>query len=249
MKTQNILLLLLSAIFVCGCTSNQASSKDATSEEKSFQSSSSSSHSSSSSTSQSTKVTVAAHTLKDTNPPVDIYEAEGQQVSESTWNSFLNGAKSKFNGHYNYKYTAYYSASNYQQRFFTKNGYAINSLTGSTYSAMYYERKGSSGNTFYQYISVSDGYLRQETSFNLTDTFTSLFVEHINDNHMFAQNLYSWNESNECYIYQISSTASSMVKFQGGYLTNLTYRVDGMMFSIDTMFDTTIDIPKSYYYA
>ena len=249
MKIRNILGLLASTLVITGCNVSQSANNGATSEEKSSQSSSSSSHSSSSSTSQSTKVTVAAHTLKDTNPPVDIYEAEGQQVSESTWNSFLNGAKSKFNGHYNYTYTAYYSASNYQQRFFTKNGYAIESMTGSTYSSMYYERKGSSGNTFYQYISVSDGYLRQETSFNLTDTFTSLFVEHINDNHMFAQSNYTWNESNECYIYQIGSTASSMVKFQGGYLTNLTYRVDGMMFSIDTMFDTTIDIPKSYYYA
>ena len=191
------------------------------------------------------KVTVASHTLSDTNPPFDSF-TEGQQVSETTWNSFMNGSASKFNNHYNFTYTSFYAANNYQQRFFTKNGYAVKSLQGNTYSRMYYERK--SGSTFYEYIDVSDGWLRQETnSFNLTNTFTSLILDEIKV-HMFAFSNYTWNEYFEQYIYD-GGTFTSAVQFKNGYLASLTYIVDGKRFSIDYMFDTEIEIPDSYYYS
>ena len=190
------------------------------------------------------KITVNKHTLSDSNPPFDIYEP-GQQVSESTWNSFKNGAASKFNNHYNYTYTAFYSANNYQQQFFTKNGYALKSLQGSTYSSMYYERK--SGSTFYQYISVSDGWQRQETaSFNLTNTYTSRFIEEIKV-HMFAFSNYTWDEYAEQYTYNGGSFTSS-IQFTSGYLSRLVYVVDRVTFRIDSMFNTEIEIPASYYY-
>ena len=84
------------------------------------------------------KVIVAAHTLKDNNPPVDILNDPGQQVSLSTWNSFKNGGKSKFINNYDYTYVAYYSTSNYQMELFTKNGYEIDSNLNGNYNATYY---------------------------------------------------------------------------------------------------------------
>lgn len=245
MKTQNILLLLLSAIFVCGCTTNQVSNKDTTSEEKSSQSSSSSSHSSSGSTSTGpTKINVPAHTLSDSNPPVTIYD-DGEQVTESTWNSFKNGNASKFSNHYNFLYTAFISGTNYQQEWYTKNGYGYNSLQGSTFSTMYYEKK--SGSTFYQYVKVSDGYLRQETSFNLTNKFTSRILDEINV-HMFEFSNYTWDADFQVYKYD-GGTFSSVVQFKKGYLYSLRYTLGSIQYSITNMFDTTVDIPKSYYYA
>ena len=189
------------------------------------------------------KVVVPAHTLSDSNPPFDIYDS-GEQVSESVWNSFKNGGASKFNNHFNFKYTAFHSANSYQQQFFTKNGYALKSLQGNTYSSMYYERK--SGNTFYQYLDVPDGWLRQETTYNLTQTFTNRFADEVRL-HMFEFSNYTWNEDFEAYQYN-GGTFTSTVEFKRGYLSSLIYRVGSEYFNIDAMFDTTIEIPKSYYY-
>lgn len=189
------------------------------------------------------KVVVPAHTLSDSNPPFDI-NTPGEQVSESTWNSFKNGGASKFNNHFNFTYTAFHSANNYQQQFFTKNGYAYKSLQGNTYSRMYYERK--SGNTFYQYLDVSDGWLRQETTYNLQNTYTSRFADEVRL-HMFEFSNYTWMEGFEVYQYN-GGTFTSTVEFKRGYLASLVYVVGSQTFRIDNMFDTTIDIPNSYYY-
>ena len=186
-----------------------------------------------------TKVTVAAHTLKDNNPPITV-GGDGQRVDEDTWNAFKYGASSKFNNHYNYTYTAY-SGGNQTIEAFTKNGY----FTQSMYIRTYYERK--SGNTFYVYSDAKEGYLRSETTLDLQSKYTYRLQQEIYV-HMFDYSNYEYYDVDGTYRYFIADGCSSAVKFQNGYLTYLFYIVGLNMFQIDLAFGTEINIPKSYYY-
>lgn len=189
-----------------------------------------------------TKVTVAAHTLKDANPPIDV-TLKGEQVSETTWNSFKYGAQSKFNGNYNFTYTAY-SYGVYTVKKFTKNGYHMQSSSGE----LYYERKNATGNTFYQYIASGYEWLRQETTLDLQNEYTSLIAHEIYVDHMDEYSNYEYDDTDGIYWYRTTSFAKA-AKFQGGYLTYLHYGQTGVFFDIDLSFETEIKIPESYYYA
>lgn len=247
MKLRNALLILTSATFVCGCTPNQSSSNNSNSSSNTSSGTSGTSQTdtgSSGTTSGSTKVTVAAHTLSDSNPPIDIF-TPGQHVDKNTWNSFKNGSASKFANHYNFTYTAFYSASNYQMRFYTKDGYAFKTLTNDVYSRQFYERK--SGNTYYQYVDVDDGVLRQvSTDSTIASKYTELYLSEIYV-HMFEYEEYTYREDNEDFFYD-GGTFTSVVQFQGGYLSYLFYQTSGITFTLNNSFNTTIEIPKSYYY-
>ena len=190
------------------------------------------------------KVTVAAHTLKDNNPPVDFLNDPGQQVSESVWNSFLKGSKSKFINNYDYTYVAYYGPTNYQMEYFTKNGYAIKSLLSSKYNATYYEKIG---NTTYSYVSTNEGYLRSSSSVDIQDKYTYRLVEEIKV-HMFDFSLYTYEEDFELYRY-LGPDFTSSIRFQKGYLTEIIYQISSTYyFHLYNSFCTEIEIPKSYYY-
>ena len=115
MKFSKILLLTSIAFMASGCMANNKTSSNTSSSSETSSSTTTSTNSSSNSSSESsdssssssetgpTKVTVPAHTLSDNNPPIDV-NSTGQTVSEATWNSFKNGAASKFNGNYNFTY-------------------------------------------------------------------------------------------------------------------------------------------------
>ncbi|MCR5332979.1 MAG: hypothetical protein K6E11_03055 [Bacilli bacterium] len=241
-KFKNILLIFTSALLVSGCNVSEDSSNEKKSDITSSTTNTTSTPSGSTSSGK-TKVTFPAHTISDSNPPIDS-NTPGQQVSESTWNSFKNGSASKFSGYYNFSYTAFISMNSYQQQFFTKNGYAYNSLQGSTYTSMYYERVGT---TLYEYADVSDGWLRQPSSLNLTNTFTSRILDELKV-HMFAFSNYSWDSLNESYFYD-GGSFTSRIKFQGGYLSNLVYTISGgITYYINYMFETSIEFPASYIY-
>ena len=251
MKIRNLLILTSLVVLISGCVANNntpASSEDQPSQSSETSSASSSEASSSkpssttpsSSTSQGpTKVTVPAHTLSDSNPPINP-SAKGERVSETTWNSFKNASASKFNGNYNLTYKAY-SGGVLQMQYFTKNGYYMQSSSG----RLYYERK--SGSTFYQYIDVSDGWRRTETTLNIQSKYTSIFTEEIYV-HMFEFSKYDYDEDEGEYMY-IDYGFGSTVKFQGGYLTHLYYGNGSSVFEIYASFETTINIPQSYYYS
>ena len=190
------------------------------------------------------KVIVPAHTLNDNNPPITI-GGKGDIVSEATWNSFKNGAQSKFSGHYNYTYTVTYrspiSRTTYK---FTKNGYYFEStLSG----AFYYERKGSSGNTFYKYSSTNSEWLREEETFDLENEYTYRIWHAIYVDHLDEYSNYEYDESDGLYSYSTSGFAK-FVKFQNGYITYLSFGTTSATFVLDASFDTEIEIPKSYYY-
>ena len=190
------------------------------------------------------KVIVAKHTLKDTNPPFDS-DDDGERVSESTWNAFRSASQSEFKKNYNYTYEAY-SGGTYTLEYFTKNGYYASTSAGT----LYYERKNSTGNTFYEYISTNDGYLRQETSLDLESKYTYR-IQHEIYVHMFDYNEYEYMEGlGGVYTYNESGVFSSQIKFQNGYLSSLTYLLYSTMskFEIKLAFKTEIEIPKSYYY-
>ena len=242
MKIKKLLLLTSIALLVSGCgTKNHpsiSSSDSSVTSSETTSSTSSSSSSSSTTSSGPTKVIVPAHTLSDSNPPIDI-NSKGQKVDKNTWESFRNGGQSKFIGNYNYTYRAY-SGGVETMEAFTKNGYFARSSAG----RLYYERK--SGNTFYQYLDVSDGWKRVETTLDLQDKYTYR-INHEIYVHMFDYENYEYSEDEEMYNYRTTSFGAS-VKFQGGYLTFLYYSVGGSFFEIKLSFETTIDIPKSYYY-
>jgi len=190
------------------------------------------------------KVIVAKHTLKDTNPPFDS-DNDGERVSESTWNAFRSASQSEFKKNYNYTYEAY-SGGTYTLEYFTKNGYYVSTSAGT----LYYERKNSTGNTFYEYISTKDGYLRQETSLDLESKYTYR-IHHEIYVHMFDYNEYEYMDGlGGVYTYNESGVFSSQIKFQNGYLSSLTYILYSTMskFEIKLAFKTEIEIPKSYYY-
>lgn len=190
------------------------------------------------------KVTVPAHTLKDSNPPI-VVGGKGDRVSEATWNSFKNGAQSKFSGHYNYTYTATYRSSMSRTTYkFTKNGYYYEStLSG----AFYYERKGTSGNTFYKYSSINSEWRREEETYNLENEYTYLLWHAIDVDHLDEYSNYEYDESDGLYSYSTTGFAK-FVKFQNGYITYLSFGTNLATFVLDASFDTEIEIPKSYYY-
>ena len=189
------------------------------------------------------KVIVAKHTLKDSNPPFDS-DDDGEIVTESAWNEFRYASQSEFKKNYNYTYEAY-SGGTYTLEYFTKNGYYVSTSAGT----LYYERKNSTGNTFYEYISTKDGYLRQETSLDLEGKYTDR-IHHEIYVHMFDYNEYEYNKGlGGVYLYN-TSAFSSQIKFQKGYLSSLTYMLFSPMskFEIRLAFKTEIEIPQSYYY-
>lgn len=242
MNIKKILFLSSIIFLVSGCTmandsSNSVNGSSSTNSISESNDSSSNTNLSSTTSNSSNKTTVPAHTLSDSNPPINEH-TPGQQVSESTWNSFKNGSSSKFINNYNFTYKAY-SGGALQMQYFTKNGYYIQSSSG----RLYYERK--SGSTFYQYIDVSDGWLRQETTLDIQSKYTSIFVNELYV-HMFDYSLYTYDDDMECYTY-ITSGFGSTIKFQGGYLSYLMYGNGVNVFEIYASFETTIDIPKSYY--
>ncbi len=249
MKKANVLLLLLSLVITTGCISNATPSEEKDPNPVSIEEGSSSSQGEGSQgggsqggggESEPQKVSVKAHTLKDSNPPINV-GGDGQQVSESTWNSFKNGSNSFFNKHYNYTYEAY-SGGYLTTEKFTKNGYCVSTM----YATQYYERK--SGNTFYNYVDSKEGLLRQEVSgFDLTDKFTSRIVSEIYV-HMFEFSDYVFEEDfYGTYVYR-GNGFSSQVQFQNGYMIHLLYLLGINKFEIRATFETTIDIPESYYY-
>ena len=246
MRIKNIFLLASIALLAAGCAANNKSSLTTSNSSETSGSPSTTSTSSDSSESSDTsssnsgngKVIVPAHTLSDNNPPINV-NSTGQTVSESTWNSFKNGAASKFNGHYNFTYKAY-SGGVLQMQYFTKNGYYIQSSSGK----IYYERK--SGSTFYQYVDVLDGWLRQETTLDIQSKYTSIFTQEIYV-HMFDFSNYEYDADSGRYYY-ITTGFGSTLEFKGGYLTYMMYGNGASVFEIYASFETTIDIPRSYYY-
>lgn len=244
-KLKPVLFVLSVAFLVSGCTA-KPSGGEATTETPAPATSATNSSTTrpTSTTSSSGKVVVPAHTLSDSNPPVNP-SSSGQQVSESTFNSFKNGAQSKFNNNYNYTYTAYLNGTTMYE-FVTKNGYYT--YTGSM-TPVYYERK--SGNSFYSYTSTSEGYLRSTAiGFDHQDTYTRRWTEEIKV-HMTDFSNYEYNADMEMYVSNYAG-ATWLVKFQGGYMTYLFYMLQSggiYRYEIKSAYETTIDIPKSYYYS
>lgn len=199
--------------------------------------------SSSSTSTGPTKVTVAKHTLSDGNPPIDIHSV-GQHVDKTTWDSFKGAPASKFNSHYNYTYR-YFVGGQVTYETFTKDGYELSNNTG-TY---YYERIGGKR---YQYNSMSDGYERVSSSYDFIAR-RSEAIAHEADVHMFAYEEYTYFGEDDgmdgVFIYN-TSAFSTEIKFQGGYLTYLRYTLNSPLttYEIQLAFETTIEIPKSYYY-
>ena len=242
MKIKNVLLLTSIAFLASGCGLflRPSTSKSSSSALSSITSTTTgTSTTKTSSTSQSNKVTVPAHTLSDSNPPIDV-SAKGQQVNETTWNSFRNASDSKFVGNYNYTYSAW-SGGNHTLEEFTKNGYHMKSNAGE----LYYERK--SGSTFYTYIKQSNyTYLREEATLDIQSKYTSRITSEIYV-HMFDYSNYEYDSDEGSYYYRTTSFGCT-VKFQGGYLTYLQYALGTNIFEIKATFETTINIPESYYY-
>lgn len=181
------------------------------------------------------KKIVAAHTLSDSNPPINV-SSKGQQVSEDTWNSYRYAADSKYYANYNFTYTTSTAGNQY----FTKNGYFIDSFAGK----IYYER--TSGNKFYTYTSAKEGWLRSETTLDLNTKIVDVIKQEIYV-HMFDFKDYEYNSSTGMYQNK-EGIFVSKVKFQGGYLTYLYYQLYAYTFEIGKTFQTTITIPESYYY-
>ncbi|MBR0440053.1 MAG: hypothetical protein IJK27_04815 [Bacilli bacterium] len=239
MNIKRLLLLISSVSLLMACNTNTGTSETKNSETKQSDTSAlgDNSNTSQGGTSESGKVIVPAHQLKDNNPPINV-NAKGEQVSESTWNSFKNGTKSKFNSHYNLTYTTY-SGGVIQVEKFTKNGYHINTSGGE----LYYEKSGS---TTYCYIRQSNySYLRTEQYKDFTDRYTEIFTSEIKV-HMFEKTNYEFDSSDGRYYYY-AQNFGSVVEFKNGYLTRLEYGTSGASFTINSNFDTVIDIPQSYY--
>lgn len=240
MKIKKLLFILATAFLLTSCNVSHSTVNP---DSGSSSGSSSTSGGSTSGGGESTpikpkKITVAAHTLKDSNPPINV-NALGQKVNETTWESFRNASSSKFNGNYNYTYNAY--AGGFQTiEAFTKNGYYMQSIGGK----LYYERKN--GSTFYAYSSTNEGYLRSETTLDIQSKYTYRIQQEIYV-HMFDFSNYEYDSFDGCYRYYAQGFTAA-AKFQGGYLTYLYYIMGMNFFEIKASFETTIDIPASYYY-
>ena len=184
-----------------------------------------------------TKITVDAHTLSDSNPPINV-SSKGQQVTKDKWDETRDGGQNGFNGNYNYTYAT--NSGSITEKF-TKNGYYVSSISGE----LYYERKSDS--TFYSYTSTNEGWKRAETTLDLWDKYTYR-ISHEVYVHMFDFEDYTYNSNDGMYHNTSTSAITNKIKFQGGYLTYLYYSIGGMYFEIKLSFQTTINIPKSYYY-
>lgn len=186
------------------------------------------------------KVIVPAHTLKDSNLPINP-KAKGERVDEDTWNTFKYMSQSAFKGHYNFTYRAYAGMLTIQA--FTKNGYFMQS--GNT--KKYYERK--SGSTFYvyNYNSQEGSYLRTEETFDLEETYTYRIHHEVYVHYDNYEDYDYFDEDDGVYWYSTTSFAKT-AKFQGGYLTGIHFGMTGIFYDIEKAFETTIDIPESYYY-
>ena len=185
------------------------------------------------------KIEVPAHTLSDT-APINV-NGKGQEISEEEWELFRVYGKANaswyFEGYYNYTYPT--NVSNIEKHF-TKNGYLQKS--GSTIT--YYERK--SGNTFYKYSYSKGEYVREESSLDLPSKYEDTICHEIYV-HLHAYKEYEYNSSTGTYTYNLSGNKFE-ARFHSGYLTYLYAYVSGMEYKIHATFQTTITIPKSYYY-
>ena len=189
------------------------------------------------------KVVVNAHTLSDSNPPITI-DGDGNRVSSQVWSSYQSRNSSTLSQIYNftYSYKILSGGTTMGTQKFTKNGYYASSSSG----GLYYEKIGS---IYYEYVSVSDGRLRQRATVDVSNKYVEVLSNDINV-HMFDMNYYEYNPDmfDGSYIYY-GSGFTSVVKFQGDYLTKLSYNIPGTCYyDIEAVFDTTIEIPKSYYY-
>ena len=235
MKTKKLLILSSIILLLSGCTNNKNSSNGSGNSSNNNGNNGGSNNNNN----QPTKVVVAAHTLDDGTPPIDI-DADGQPITKSAWNTFKNSGSSVFNSNYNYTYRAYTNGSITIEQF-TRNGYYAYSPSGS----IWYERK--SGSTFYVYTSVSDGYLRSETTLDLQNKYTTRLADEVYV-HMFNFDDYEYNDAFGAYIYSYDTFSSTLI-FHNGYLTYLYYHIGSTIsFEITATFETTIEIPKSYYY-
>lgn len=251
MKTRSLLLLLASIFLVAGCDSNPTTSDKEKEETHTSESGShtggSGTHSGGTGTGGKTeeeqtgpiKTTVAAHTLSDSYPSGFNPNSNGQQVKESTWNAIRYASDETLSKYFNYTYTSISGYTRTIQKF-TKNGYSTESI----YGKVYYEQ---SKTKCYSYAEVSDGVLRSETVFDIESRAKSTLESEIRV-HMFDMSCYEYYYEDGCYWYFESSFAAA-VKFQNGYLTYLHYSLGGTaIFDIEAVFDTTIEIPESYYY-
>lgn len=190
-----------------------------------------------------TKVEIAKHTLSDGNPPIDI-NSIGQHVNKSTWNSFKGASASKFTNNYNYTFR-YFVSGQVTYETFTKNGYELSNSSG----IHYYERID---NKLYYYNSVSDGYERISSSYDFISHRSEVLAHEVYV-HMFEYENYTYYGEDEgmdgSFIYN-TSAFSNEIKFQGGYLTYLRYTLNSPLttYEIHLSFESTIEIPKSYYY-
>lgn len=185
------------------------------------------------------KVTVAAHTLKDTNPPVDPY-ADGEEITEAEWNAFKSAPQSSFSNHFNYTYRAY-SGGTLTYEYFTKNGYEIST----NYGHLYYEKNGTKR---YQYVSVSDGWLRENSSYDF-ESQRSYRIWHEIYVHMGDYSDYFYDSNDGYYKLKTASTYTCSLCFKDGYLLYLFYSLGvSNNFLVSSSFNTEINIPKSYYY-
>ena len=238
MRNKNILLLIASTLFVVGCASNKPSNSGGGSS-----GGGGSGGGGGGGNTDPVKVTVAAHTLSDSNPPINV-NSIGQNVSKSTWNSFKGASASKFTGHYNYTYR-YYVGGQVTYESFTKNGYELSNSTG-TY---YYEKID---NNLYYYNRTSSGYERTASSYDFISHRSDVLAQEVYV-HMFEYENYTYYGEDDgmdgVFIYN-TSAFSTEVKFQGGYLTHLRYTLNSPLttYEIQLSFETTISIPKSYYY-
>jgi len=102
------------------------------------------------------------------------------------------------------------------------------------------------GNTTYSYTSTKEGYLRSSSSVDIQDKYEYRLVEEIKV-HMFEYSLYEFDEYFEQYRY-IGNGFTSLIRFQKGYLTEITYTIDSTYyFHLYNSFCTEIEIPESYY--
>lgn len=240
MKFKSIPFLLAAILLVSGCNSSQTNGNSEPSGSSTSNETNNNHQQETNTDDTPKKITVKAHTLKDSNPPIDI-SFKGEKVNESTWNSFKNGSTSKFKGNYNYTYSAIVGYQQIALEEFTKDGYHMKSQSGE----LFYERK--SGSTFYNYAKLSGEYQRLETTLDLQSKYTSRIVDEIRV-HMFDFDEYEYDDYDGTYWLYTTSYAAA-VRFQGGYLTYLHYALNGgtAIYDIETTFETTINIPKSYY--
>ena len=238
MKAKSLLLLFAIPLLVTGCTGNTNGSSSS-----GGGGGGGSGGGGGGTPSGETKVTVAAHTLSDSNPPVNM-SVLGNTVTQTVWNKYQNRLASAFDNNYNYTYRTWSTASGQEteREQFTKNGYYLKSAGGQ----LYYERK--SGNTFYQYIQKSDGYQRIETTLDLKSKYTYRW-EHECYVHMFDKSEYEFDSDLGMYMHVDFETGLMyQVEFHGEYITRLYWSFSGVSFEIAASFSTTINIPKSYYY-